>query len=110
MTPRRPIIRQLLTLCVSASAIASASHVHSEVSSLLDVTPDQFCERWRDNALLGARQQLRGASREEVQVRERVDSRGDDDTALKRSAKGTHLTNGQVGTFAFCEPEALESN
>ena len=64
MTPRRPIIPRLLSLWVSASVIFSASHVHSEVSSLLDVTPAQFCERWRDNALLGARQQLRGASRE----------------------------------------------
>jgi hypothetical protein len=64
MIPRKPITPGLLALCVSLSAIVSASHVHGEVSSLLDVAPAQFCERWRDNALLGARQQLRGASRE----------------------------------------------
>ena len=55
---------RLLTLCVSVSALLSARHVHSEVGSLLGVAPAQYCERWRDNALLGARQQLRGASRE----------------------------------------------
>jgi len=51
-------------LCVSVSALLPANHVHGEVGSLLDVAPAQYCERWRDNALIGARQQWRGASRE----------------------------------------------
>jgi len=64
MTTRNPIVPRLLALRVSVSALLAASGVHSEVSSLLGVAPTQYCERWRDNALLGARQQLRGASRE----------------------------------------------
>jgi hypothetical protein len=61
---RNSIVPRLLALGVSVSALLSASRVHSEVRSLLGVAPTQYCERWRDNALLGARQQLRGASRE----------------------------------------------
>ena len=64
MTTRNPIVPKLLALGVSVSALVPASGVHSEVSSLLGVAPTQYCERWRDNALLGAGQQLRGASRE----------------------------------------------
>jgi hypothetical protein len=64
MTSRNPVVPKLLALGVSLSALLPASGVHSEVSSLLGVAPTQCCERWRDNALLGARQQLRGASRE----------------------------------------------
>jgi len=64
MTSRNPVVPKLLALGVSVSALLPASGVHSEVSSLLGRTPTQYCERWRDNALLGARQQLRGASRE----------------------------------------------
>src|SRR5262249_9728949 len=64
MTSRNPVAPKLLALGVSVSALLPASGVHSEVSSLLGVAPTQYCERWRDNALLGARQQLRGASRE----------------------------------------------
>ena len=61
---RNSIVPRLLALGVSVSALLSASRVHSEVRSLLGVAPTQYCERWRDNALLGAGQQLRGASRE----------------------------------------------
>lgn len=64
MTKCNPAIPRLLTLCVSLSAILSASHAHSDASLILGVTPTQYCERWRDNALLGARQQLRGATRD----------------------------------------------
>src|SRR5438132_7521402 len=64
MTMRNSIVPRLLALGVSVSALLAASGVHSEVSSLLGVAPTQYCERWRDNALLGAGQQLRGASRE----------------------------------------------
>jgi len=64
MTTRNPIVPKLLALGVSMSALLPASRGHSEVNSLLGVAPTQYCERWRDNALLGARQQLRGASRE----------------------------------------------
>src|SRR5437899_11758474 len=64
MTMRNSIVPKLLALGVSVSALLPASGVHSEVSSLLGVEPTQYCERWRDNALLGARQQLRGASRD----------------------------------------------
>lgn len=64
MTTRNPIVPKLLALGVSVSALLSASRVHSEVSDRLGVTPTQYCQRWRDNALLGAGQQLRGASRE----------------------------------------------
>src|SRR5437870_13698830 len=63
MTMRNSIVPRLLALGVSVSALLAASGVHSEVSSLLGVAPTQYCERWRDNGLLGARQQLRGASR-----------------------------------------------
>ena len=61
---RNPIVPKLLALGVAVSALLSASRVQSEVRSVLGVAPTQYCERWRDNALLGARQQLRGASRE----------------------------------------------
>jgi hypothetical protein len=64
MTTRDPIVPKLLALGVAVSALLSASRVQSEVRSVLGVAPTQYCEHWRDNALLGARQQLRGASRE----------------------------------------------
>jgi hypothetical protein len=64
MTTRNPIVPKLLALGVAVSALLSASRVQSEVRSVLGVAPTQYCERSRDNALLGARQQLRGASRE----------------------------------------------
>jgi len=64
MTKTNPVVPRLLTLCVSLSAILPASHVHSDTGPILGVTPTQYCERWRDNALLGAKQQLQGATRE----------------------------------------------
>jgi hypothetical protein len=64
MTKSSPVVPRLLTLCVSLSALLPASHVHGDTTPILGVTPTQYCERWRDNALLGARQQLRGATRE----------------------------------------------
>jgi hypothetical protein len=64
MTPKNPVTPKLLALCVAAPALLPTSHAYSEVDSLLGLEPAQYCEHWRDNALLGARQQLRGASRE----------------------------------------------
>jgi hypothetical protein len=64
MTKTNPVVPRLLTLCVSLSAILPASHVYSDTGPILGVTPTQYCERWRDNALLGAKQQLQGATRE----------------------------------------------
>ena len=64
MAKRNPTILRLLTFFLPISAIFSTAQAHTEVSSLLGVSPAQYCERWSGNALLGARQQLRGASRE----------------------------------------------
>jgi hypothetical protein len=61
MIARTLTIRTLFTLFVSGLAIAPISYVHSEEISL---SLRLYCERWRDNALAGARQQMRGATRQ----------------------------------------------
>ena len=64
MSASNPVVPRLLALCVSLVAILPAGHVHSDLDPILGVTPTRYCERWRDNVLLGAKQQLRGATRE----------------------------------------------
>ena len=64
MTTASSIVPRLVALCVFLAPILPAGRAHGDTGRLPGVTPAQYCERWRDNALLGARQQLRGASRE----------------------------------------------
>ena len=62
MTTTYPAGPRLLALCVLLSAFLPASRAHGDTGSILGVAPTQYCERWRDNALLGAKQYLRGAT------------------------------------------------
>ncbi len=64
MTKTHAVVPRLLAFGVLLLAVLPASRVHGDTGSFLGVTSTQYCERWRDNALPGAKQCLRGATRE----------------------------------------------